>query len=501
MKATERRLIRLVLLFMLLSGYACERIERELYSNEDGRFVRFNLQLDADGNIADPGRLNPSMLYATEYHKKSIDTLAVPVSLTSEPLTDDVHVTFSVLKEGPCPGVQMLSDSILTFSGSRLTDTILFAFSERWNSLDNNRIILTLEDVSDPDIHIGNLISDAENDQLTIYLSDLYLRYYIQQNNLLEITGESGEQIGFDIYFPDGLFRSEIDTAALLIADSEEFAYTLEKIPVNDGDKKVSYLFTVNEQIDIDNFRFRNIFRLRQIENYYIAGNSTLWITKPEKFERDKTVNTAANFYNLSDPFYRTYGENWMDYNEDDTCEWTSFNAFTYPVVVGSTDPNAVLYDDKGTEDPSDDVYHHAFRIGFNSPNAGNTTNSFNLKRWFNNESTNESVSPGFNVVQALEFFPSGGNSELEGLVRVVEQELVIAATATTGGTSHTIHIEGDGTYSMIADGIFEIILELRATNEELFGGTRYSYYRIYNTSDYTDPADLTESCFRAMDL
>ncbi len=44
----------------------------------------------------------------------------------------------------------------------------------------------------------------------------------------------------------------------------------------------------------------------------------------------------------------------------------------------------SMMYD-MGTPDASDDIYHHAFRVGFNSPNATGTTNSFDLKRWFNN--------------------------------------------------------------------------------------------------------------------
>lgn len=191
-----------------------------------------------------------------------------------------------------------------------------------------------------------------------------------------------------------------------------------------------------------------------------------------------------------------------MDFNEDDTCEWVSFNAFTYPVEVASNHPHAVLADDGGNDDPADDVYHHAFRIGFNSPNAGNTTNSFNMKRWFNNESNDGEYSSGFNVTQALEFFPDDGTSAVSGVVKVVPQDLLISTRIETDVyRSYTIAIEGEGEYVEIADGVFEITLELRATNAELFGGTRTALYKIWNTNDYADPVDIGEECFQPMDL
>ena len=148
--------------------------------------------------------------------------------------------------------------------------------------------------------------------------------------------------------------------------------------------------------------------------------------------------------------------------------------------------------------DPDDDIYHHAFRIGFNSPNAGNTINSFNLKRWFNNESTNAENSPGFNITEALEFFPEDGTSVTQGYLKVIEQDLVIAGT---NGNSYTISIEGEGEYHEIEEGIYQMTFVLRATNLELFGGTRTVHYVLYNTDTYEDPAGITEECFQPIDL
>ena len=183
----------------------------------------------------------------------------------------------------------------------------------------------------------------------------------------------------------------------------------------------------------------------------------------------------------------------------DEVCEWQAFNAFTYPVIVDKDDDNAVLYSDNGTEDDSDDIYHHAFRIGFNSNNIGRTTNSFNLKRWFNNESTNADVSPGFNIPEALEFYPKDGVSETEGTVLVIPQIITVSSKE---GVSHNISISGEGTYQEISAGLFEITLEFKATNEEVFGGTQVSYYRIYNNNSYGgNPEPIDYGCVEPVDL
>ena len=56
--------------------------------------------------------------------------------------------------------------------------------------------------------------------------------------------------------------------------------------------------------------------------------------------------------------------KHWFD--KSGTCAWQAFNAFTFPVVVTKDNENAILYSDKGTANPNDDVYHDAFKIGFN---------------------------------------------------------------------------------------------------------------------------------------
>jgi len=436
---------------ILLILCSCDPLEREVYENADGQFVRFNLQVDSDGKQVPFGEVNPSAAVVSFFEQKSVETLAIPVTLTSEPLQEKVSVTFSVDTVGGYDAFTVApADGVLEFEGNDLTDTIYIDYLSRWEGDGDCLVLLELETVSDDSVKIGHPNSVED----------------------------------------------------LLLNLESDFAYSLEQLPFDADSREVVYRFTVDEAIDNDLLLFMAVFQLAELDSYRAIGNASLTIIKPVRVDRDNALNTAANFYDVSNSLYRTYGENWMDYNKDDTCSWQSFNAFTYPVEVPAGHPNAVLGDDKGTSDPSDDIYYHAFRIGFNSPNAGNTTNSFNLKRWFENESNDGEYSSGFNITQALEFFPDDGTSAVAGSVLVVPQDILISTRLEPGVyRSHTIAIEGDGTYVQIADGVFEITLELRATNQELFGGTRTAKYKIWNTDDYDDPVEIGEGCFQPMDL
>ena len=175
-----------------------------------------------------------------------------------------------------------------------------------------------------------------------------------------------------------------------------------------------------------------------------------------------------------------------------------TFNALTFPVLVTKDNENAILYSDRGTANPNDDIYHDAFKIGFNVSSGTNTVNSFGLKRWFSNESNTAAISPGFNITSALEFFPANGNSKTEGTVLVIPQDITIGSSATN---THVIAISGEGTYKEISNGLYEISFELKLTNDKLFGGTVSTQYRIYNSRTYPKPAALSIPCPKEVTL
>lgn len=495
MKATKILYLPLTALFLL---FACEKFERDIYSNEDGRFVRFNLMVNNDGLPVDHSVLNTNAKVVNIFDNKSKETLKIPVTLTSEILEQQVSVNFSTQISGNFDGLDIYPTETLSFNGSQLSDTIYISFYKRWDHTENNSILFKLESISDPEIQIGFPNSKAKNDELEIQLDEISMRYQFPVSNMLEINGEKGETVTFQVLFPDGFFLSEVENTELISLNESEYAYSIVQLPIDEENNLISYEMTVEENILDDEFSFKNIFELNELPGYTLSGSNKITIVKPERIERDNNVNAAANFYNLSDSYYRTYGETWMDYNKDGICTWTNFNAFTYPVVVDSDHPNAVLYDDKGTVDLSDDVYHHAFRIGFNSPNAGRTTNAFNLKRVLDNEYTDADKSPGFNVPTAIEFYPTDGTSTTNGRVKIIPQEITLASK---DDNSYDISIEGEGEYSEIASEIFKMTFELRLTNTELFGGTMAVQYILYNTKEYEDPEDLTDGCFMPVDL
>ena len=467
------------------------------YSNSNGRFVRFFALVNSNNDLLEFPEINGRLEPVSLYEKTDIETLKIPVALTSEKLSENVTVNFETTISEGLNNIAITPSNILTFTPEKLVDTIYVRFNERWDVTQNPEITFKLIDASDPTINLGIPNSVAPNNELTVVFGELNLTYGFENPNQKEILGTVGETVDFSVIFPNGYIGSEILAANLISESLNGFDYNLIQLPLENLNK-VSYRLTLNENIAIDELEFRTSFELNELEGYTQSGSSSYRIIKPIRTVRDVSVNTAGNFYDLSDPFYRTFGVNWMDFNTDDICEWRDFNTFTFPVVVDADDPNAILFNDMGTTNPEDDIYHHAFRVGFISPISGNTTSPFNLKRWFNNESTSAANSPGFNIVQALEFFPENGNSTTNGFVQVIEQDIVISGT---NGNTYVITISGSGTYNQITPGIFEIQLEFTTFNTDLFGGIRSDQYRIYNTQDFVEPAPLNIDCFIPIDL
>ncbi len=490
--------IKTTLIFLFLSlVWSCSNDDVDkVFNGEDAQFVRFFLLVDNNNNVLEYPEISGGLIPVSEYTKNDIKTLKIPVALTTEPLTENVIVNFETLITG-LNGVTILPENSLTFTPTKLIDTISVTFTQRWDESSNPLLKLKLVSANDSRINIGMPNSDAPNDELTIDFGDLNFTYRFPSPNQKEIIGAAGETVNFSVDFSNGYIASEVDGMDLFSETLSNFNYTIVQQPLTNP-TQVDYTLTVNENIQIDEIQLKTIFELNDLAAYTINGSTNYTIKKPIVTIRDNTVFTSSNFYDLNDSFYRTYGEHWFDSNEDDICSWQAYFAFTYPVVVSEEHPNAVLYDDMGTPDASDDIYHHAFRVGFNSPNSTGTTNSFDLKRWFNNEASNQENSPGFNIPEALEFYPTDGASSTDGFVQVIEQDILVRSNT---GVQHIMAISGSGTYSEISPGLFEIQLEFSVANQELFGGTRTDIYRIYNTNSYTDPADLTDICKVPIDL
>lgn len=476
-----------VIAILIICSFSCTRDDYEGDFNLQPH-VRFNFLVNSNNEPLNFPAVNSGLIPKNSYTNKSVKPIKIPVTLSASKLSSSVTVNYSVTTTGNSSIFSVNPSNSLSFNNNKLTDTIVVSFNERWTS--NQSITLKLESVSDPNIHIGNLNDLYPNSTFTINLDEAKTSYTINTNRV-EIKGEQNEKIEFKVNFQNGFITSEIEDLDIF-QFLDGFDYQLNIKEINQAKSYILYEVSLNEDIQNDNVYYQTLISLVNTTYYTTTGNTTLQIVKPIKTPRDVSTNIAAKFYNLSDPFYRTYGETWNDFNKDGICAWSSYNAFTYPVVVTKDSPNAILYDDKGTTDPSDDIYHDAFKIGFKTPNANTTTtNSFNLKRWFSNESTSGINSPGFDINPALEFFPENGNSTTKGTVLVISQYITISGT---NGNSYSIAISGEGTYKEISAGLFEIALEFKATNQALFGGSVTAQYRIYNKNTYPDPENLTNA-------
>lgn len=471
---------------------SCSKDDYNLGSDIDP-YVRFNFLVKSDNTPLVYPAVNGNLVPQTSYTNSAIRTLKVPVALTSRSLKEAVTVNFSAVSStGDTESFTIKPTNELVFQGTKLTDTIAISFNKRWTA--GQSISLKLETVSDPTVHIGNLNTQYVNDTFKVDLAAVATNYTFPVNQYV-IKGEAGEKFDFKVNYPNGYFPSELENLEIFkFQNGFEYSLTHDAFEVDKN--AVTYHFTLLEDLQNDDVRYESKINLINTANYNATGNISLTVVKPIKSLRDVQSNPASKFYDLTNQFYLTYGEHWFD--KSGTCAWQAFNAFTFPVVVTKDNENAILYSDKGTANPNDDVYHDAFKIGFNVASGTNTTNSFGLKRWFSNESTAAANSPGFNITSALEFFPENGNSKTQGKVLVIPQDLTIAGT---NKNSYNIAISGEGTYKEISAGLFEISFELKLTNDKLFGGTVSTQYKMYNNKTYPKPALINDACPKEVDL
>lgn len=484
------KIISLLSIFVLLAS--CSKDEYRLDSTVDP-FVRFNFLTSSAGIPLEYPAVSTTIIPSSSYDNKSVKILKVPVSLTSFNLKSPVTVNFSTATSGDPDTFSVNPESELLFQSNKLTDTIYVSFDERWK--EKQTITLKLENASDPGIHIGNLNTNAPNNIFTINLGDISTTYTFPVNQFV-VKGEVGEKVDFKVNFPNGFIPSEIDSNPIFKFQNG-FEYSLTHDDYGDNRSSITYHLTLLEDIQNDDARYESKITLVNTPNYIATGNISLTVVKPIKSPRDVQAYPASKFTDPTNAFYLTYGEHWFS-STTGSCSWQTFNALTFPIIVTKDNENAILYSDKGTANPNDDVYHDAFKIGFNVASGTNTVNSFGLKRWFSNESNSAAISPGFNITSALEFFPANGNSKTQGTVLVIPQDITIGSSATN---THVIAISGEGTYKEISSGLFEISFELKLTNEKLFGGTVSTQYRMYNNRTYPKPAALSIPCPKEVTL
>lgn len=477
MKATK-------LLFILALGLILGCTDDDLSNQANQELpasLRFNFLVNSNNEPIAYPELSGNVLPVATYENTSLRTLKIPVVLSARSLQEPVTATYSV-NSGLPETAYAVQPEELHFTATQPTDTIEVRFNQRWTA--GESIAFSLTGVSDPGIQLGALNEATVGDRFEVTLGEVNTTYQLNTSRI-DLSGAAGETVTFRVEFPNGYIEEEVDEAAIF-SFLNGFDYTLAR--TGQGSDYISYSLTINEDLSAEDVNYQTIITLQEQAAYSLSGNANLLVIKPIQTDRDLATNPASHFYDTSNQYYLVRGENWIDHNNDGECSWRSWTAFAVPVEVDADHPNAILGSDNGTPDPSDDMYYDAYRIGFRSPLAGRTTNPFNLQRWFDNEATDASASPGFNIDAAIEFYPEGGTSTTRGSVAVIPQFLTIS---NRDDELFELAISGSGSYRQVSEDLWEMQLELRVTNDALYGGTVTSEYYIYSDRGYEDPADL----------
>ena len=340
------------------------------------------------------------------------------------------------------------------------------------------------------------------NTDITVNYVGLEKNSYTLSDSEIEIEGHQNENITFDLQLSSPINQNVIDdlkNSELIRATREDFEYTLSQESFSIGDSIITYTLELNESlIDSTINEYINSFELIEIEGFTTYGTSEIIIIK-KRFHIKTTLNPAKHFYNSNYP--NEYQQLWHYYwiYSGTVCKWWESFQLCYPLEVDENDPNGIKH--------SNGKYYHAFKFGFNSPNVGRTTNSFGLKRLYDNEYTDADKSPGFNIPEALELFPKNGTSNTEGDVIVIEQDIEISSENEKiyiiGIAGEGKYYYDEGSYEVYRDSIYTIELQLRLTSKKLYGGTFVVNYMFKNRDmDKSDKPSYTfDTCNPIIDL
>ena len=470
----------------------CEKEDDKRFIGENNSFVRFFLLVDSNNGVLEFPEKDGGLISASEYIKDNLKTLKVPVAITTANIENTIAVSFTTDVIG-LTNYTITPANTISFNNKKRVDTIYIKVNENWNLSKNPQIKLTLTNSSDSSIAIGMQNDNNSNKELNISFTETKFSYSFDINRK-EIKGVNQESFDFKVLFPNGFIAADIENISLF-STPFIFNYTIERKPITKEDE-VKFTFTVNENLAEDTSLDTSL-SLADIPNYIKGVNKYLDINKPIKIDREG--NPAINFYDLSNPFYRLFGEYWRYNTNDMICEWRSASVFPKPVIVNKENANGFLYSDNSTpNDDSDDIYHHKYKLGFVGNFAPVGTNPFALRNLFNGASVE---SPGFNLLEAIEFFPKDGNNQTEGIVNVVTQRIVILKSGD--GTAFNVPISGTGTYKLVdsAINLWKIDLEILVDCSEINGDIVKRNYILYNNRNYPDPAPINVPCPSEIDL
>jgi hypothetical protein len=471
---------------------SCENEHDKRFSEENNAFVRFFLLVDGNNGVLEFPEKNGGLIATSNYTKDNLKTLKVPVAITTGTIENTIDISFTTEVSG-LTNYTITPANSLSFNNEKRIDTIYIKVNKNWDLTKNPQIKLNLTNSSDASIALGMQNDINANNELNINFTETNFPYSFDINRK-EIQGINEESFDFKVLFPNGFIPSDIENISLFSAPST-FNYTIERKPITKEDE-VEFSFQLNENLPEDSSLDTSL-SLADIPNYVKGVNKYLDINKPIKIDREG--NPALYFYDLSNPFYRLFAEYWRYDTNDMICEWRNTSVFPKPVIVNKENTDGFLYSNNGTpNDESDDVYHHKYKVGFVGNFAPVGTNPFALRNLFNGASVE---SPGFNLVEAIEFFPKDGNNPSEGIVNVITQRIIIIKSSD--GTAFNVPISGTGTYKLVdsAINLWKIDLEILVDCTEINGEIATVNYILYNSRNYPDPDPINVPCPRVINL
>lgn len=482
--------IIIAILFLLLFIGACTENSNE---QEEYNFVRFGLLVNPNGQIIEYPNAKQNIPETDTYNHVTIRTIKIPVVLTSKLKNTPTDVFYEINTEGNFNEFVASPQNKITIPAGKLVDTLRITFKNNWKEANANKIKIKIIGTSDPSITIGWPNSVKKMNMLTINLGDLEKTRYFFNQNIYSLAGVENEELLIPILFSQpvtnaiiGNFNFIKPTFEVLSACDglgSSFKYSLERMPFTDGVSQIFYKFKLLETTP-----FASNLKLNLnigLNNFILFGANQTSLLKPLNVNRQGDV--AVNFYNSADLFYRTFGKAWYFNTSTNLCDWSDFNTFTKPVPV----PLDSEFDNgKG---------FHKYRIGFVANNAPIGTNPFDLRRFYAGANVS---SPGYTVMQALDFFPDNGTSTSKGIVKIVPQ--VLSFIKTSNGATINIPICGSGNYFYESvKNRWVIYLELHC-DETLLNGNSDVIKPMYiysNNNGYADPDALSLPCPKRSNL
>jgi hypothetical protein len=481
--------IKIIVFFV--SIFICLQCQRD---NEfpEFNFVRFGLTVNANGFPLEFPQVRTNLQEVENFTHANFTPLKVPVVLSAEVSNTPTEVYYTATIEGNYTDYTFSSDDKVIIPAGKLVDTLTVGFNSIWTNAEvgNSKLKLEITGTSRGNVSLGYNNAVKSNKTLTINLGSLDKKYMLEQN-LYTIQGDINEEVDIKVKFNSPIDNATQNGFNFLTAEFvslspcepsiNTFAYTLTQVP---------YTGLVNEIT----YKLKLLQNVTNETNLKITLNSGLpeWqVTNIVQTNVRKLLdasnrigNPAAFFYNLSDPFYRTYGKAWYLNSTTNSCDWSNFFALTRPVTV----PIGSAFDNGAGQ--------HKFKIGFTSGNSSGTTNPFDFRRYYQGASV---ASPGFNISEGIEFFPATSNS---GTVKIIPQTITLIKLSNN--QPFAIPICGSGTYSFDAVNNRYIMYVEVVCDETNVNGNNNVIKRMYiysNNNGYVDPADLSSSCSPRINL